>query len=55
MAQVLWVTSVKAGFDTPHAWMTHSLRPVVSALTDRLDIAEYCFRVSIIPFFLLLF
>lgn len=49
-AQIQWLSSVKEEFNKPHAWKTHALRSVVGALTDRLDIAEFCFRVSTVNF-----
>lgn len=46
-ARVTWMLSVKPTFQVASSWEVAPLSGVVGAVTDRLDMAKYLYRVSV--------
>lgn len=50
-AKIIWLRDVQPTFTVENALRVHPLRDVVGAVTDRLEIVEYCYRVSLSDIF----
>lgn len=46
-AYITWMVHVKPTWGEAHSWRTDKPRSVVGAITDKPDLAENCFRVSL--------